>query len=407
MSDFIDNTDDDAALIVMPTINLPSPTDIQENMKEALSGIYKKLEDEISKVPADVSTQAGRDAIRTLAYKIARTKTKLDESATNLTKDQKALIDAVNEERRTLKSTLDEMKVRARKPLTDWEDAEKLREAKVVSEFKYVREYAAGSYDGVPYVDLPAEKLDSLADAIAFKRPCDVAVFGEASENFNALVLDAETAIRERAMKVRQDEKDRAELAKMREERERQEAERQEREAAEREAQRERERAAEAARVAQRAAQDKIDEEARRAAEAERRAAEAEAARIAAEEQRERDAKIAEERRVQAEKDAAEQRERDRLAAAEAEKQRAAQAKREADEARERAVHEERQKARAAELAEKAAADARAADLEHRRKINAAALKALVAASDVDEATAKIIIEAVAKFQIPHMKIEY
>ncbi|MCK4857129.1 MAG: hypothetical protein KAT58_04095 [candidate division Zixibacteria bacterium] len=102
----------ETALIEMPAMNLPSPTEIGEKIHKSFQTIYKKLEQQIEEAEPDVTTNAGREKIASLAYKIARTKTGLDKAATSLTADQKEIIDVVNKERREMRDDLDGLRDR-------------------------------------------------------------------------------------------------------------------------------------------------------------------------------------------------------------------------------------------------------------------------------------------------------
>lgn len=392
--------EDIGSLIEMPKINMPVVSEVKKKVHEGFKQIFDKLEDEIEKVDADVSTAKGRQELISLAFKISRTKTGLDKAATALTEEQKALVNAVNEERRQMKETLDAMRDRVRGPVTAWENAEKERIAIVESEFSFLRNIAAQSYEGVLFTDMSADQLEGLAGFIDAKAPCSEDVFLVAAENFNILVVETHAMIEARADEIRKEERDRQELAALRARQEREELERKERaeaeaEAARIEAQKE-QMAKEAAELAQRQAQEEIDAQTRRAAEAEREKAAAEEARIAAEAKAERVAKEAEEAakkaKILAEK---EREEAERVASERAEREKL------------EAIEEDRRKREASERAERAAEEARAANLEHRKKINNGALKAIVKMSDVSDLDAKTIVEAIAKGQIPNVKIEY
>lgn len=92
---------------------------------------FDKLYDAIlQKVKAhvpDVSTKKGRDEIKSLAFKIARTKTTLDQQGKDLTEGWRDNTKKVNETRNKIKARLEELQASVRKPVDDWEDAEEAR----------------------------------------------------------------------------------------------------------------------------------------------------------------------------------------------------------------------------------------------------------------------------------------
>lgn len=416
-------------LIEMPEIKLPARTEVKAKFKEGFGSVYTKIEKEIAETPVDMTTQKGRDAIRSLAYKIAQTRTGLDDLGKTSTAGLTDVVKAVNEERAEMNETLKKMQADVRAPLTAWEEKEKRREEGVKADFFFLRNIAAQSHNGVQYLDMDADQLDALAGDIDAKTPCDVDVFLDASENFNVLAVEVHATIEGRAVRLRAEERDRQELAALRARQEREETERVEREAAFAEKTRKefeaKEMAAEAARIAQRDAQERIDAETKRAADAERDAEAAKEAKVKADAEAERYREQVKADKIEAEEKAANEKlaaeklaeeriaESNKLAAEEGARQRrqadedAAQAKRQAETDKQAAIKADRHKRDTAERAETAAAEARAADLEHRKKINNAAMSAIMKVSEVTEIEAKTIVKAIANAKIPNVKIEY
>ena len=75
----------------------------------------------------DITTEDGRERIKSVAYKIARSKTTLDEIGKEHVADIKAKSAAIDKERKTIRDRLDALKEEVRGPLTAWEDAEEKR----------------------------------------------------------------------------------------------------------------------------------------------------------------------------------------------------------------------------------------------------------------------------------------
>ena len=84
----------------------------------------------------DISTEKGRKEVASLAYKIARSKTLLDDMGKALGEDAKRKLDAINADRKKARDSLDALKEEIRKPLTDWENADALRIAALEQKIK-------------------------------------------------------------------------------------------------------------------------------------------------------------------------------------------------------------------------------------------------------------------------------
>jgi len=382
-------TETGTALALFPKLNLPSVTGITEQMNKSFGTMYTRIEAGIAELPTDMSIAKNRDAVASYAYSISRTKTGLDEAASGVSSEAKAIVDAVNAERRQLKTTLDTLRDKARAPLDAWQAAEDQRKDLVRSlssfltnieimivgntsaELKVMFDDVNATYIGK---DMHGEDAEMLSDMLteALKK---IAHEIENAERREAEAreleqLRAEKAAREEADRIAAEKKAAEEEVAAQAERDRIERERIAQEAKE---------------TAAREAQEAIDAE-------KRKTEEAEAARIAAEEARQRAEEKAEADRVAA-KAAAEQEAQER-------EERAAQKVR--DEQKAEAARIERER-----LAQERADQERAADEAHRRKINSAAVAAVMKAASITEAEAKSVIVAIYKGQIPQVTIAY
>jgi hypothetical protein len=327
--------------------------------EKTYSQFYEHIKSETASFVPDTSTASGRKEIAALAYKVTRTKTAIDAAGKKLNEEARAQINAVDASRRKIRDELDALADEIRKPLTEWEDAEKRRAARAKEILETVIALgnsapSDGSQEirdrlvelGTVYVDpeIMGDDYDKAIDAQA-----------ESLAHLNAHL--------DRALKA---EADAAELARLRAEQE--ERERLAQEAAEK---------AEAERLArERAEREAAEQKAR-----EERAANA------AREQAEREAREAIERAEREKADAiakAEAEARAILEAAEREKrQREAEAKRVAD--------------------EQAARDA---DKAHRSAVMKAAKEAVIA-QGTDEETAKKIVLAIIAGEVPHVTLRF
>ena len=90
-----------------------------------VAGIEKRARDEAAQ--HDGSTAASRATLVSLAHKVARSKTALDDMGKTLTEEWRVRTNAVNEERRMIRERLDALKEEIRAPVTEFEQREKNR----------------------------------------------------------------------------------------------------------------------------------------------------------------------------------------------------------------------------------------------------------------------------------------
>lgn len=329
-----------------------------------LDPFLKKIREEIDSFVPDVATRKGREAIASIAYKVARSKTALDNVGKELVAELKEVPKKIDAERKRMRDLLDGWQAEVRRPLTEWEEAEEARKAKHQA--------------GIDQINLRLEcrDLDSaeLKTNIAWLEGMAI------GENWEEYEVEASRA-KDKALAALRD----ALVAREKYEAEQAELERLRAEAAARE-QKERE-----------------ERIAREAAEAERLAAErrAQEERDAAA-RREAEAKAAAERRELELKLAAERAEREALEA----QQRAEQAERDALAKAEQAAAAERQRQIDEQARIEREAKAREADKAHKAAINRAALEAFIAGG-MPEDCAKQAVTLIAKRQIPGVSIHY
>lgn len=334
-------------IVSLPSVpNVATFTDEKE-FDKLYDAILKKVKEHVP----DVTTKTGRDAIASLAYKVAKTKVALDKQGLALTVEWRDNTKKVNATRTQIEERLVALQTEVRKPLTDWETAEQAR------------------------VDRHQSALNTLLAFISTP-------LGLASDDLKEMRISVDETVVDASWEEFQD---RAELAK-------QDAlsaldrliaiaEKQEADAAELAALR----AAQAERDRQDAAR-RAEEEAKRAEE-ERIERDRQA-----EEQRKGDlAKAVADAAAQAERDAVERVASAERAAAEA-KERADREIAEANAAAERAAAAERQRIADEQAAAQAEKDRREADIEHRRTVNNSVVTALVACAGIDTDQARKIV---------------
>ena len=375
--------------------------------------IVEAIAKEVRAVETDISTPGGRREIASLAYKIARSKTAVDDMGKELVSEWKQKASVVDAERRRVWDALEALQAEIRKPLTDWEKADKARisaHEAALAEIERIGNFGQ------------REDLQDIGTRIAVSaeihKDRDWQEFAQRAAKARRTVGEKLDAAHKELI-----EAERAAEEVRKAEAERKERERQEREAAiaaraAEDAKREAEAKAEAERqAAERLAQEAAAaaaEQARREREAvETRAQEAEEARLTAERKAEADAAAAraEQERLESERQAAERRaaqaEADRLAAEDRARLNAQVAARKAEEAKQAAVEAERRRVAEEQSVAARAAEARERDRKHRAKVNGEAVNALVTFAALTEDQAKIVVASIARHEIPHTAISY
>ena len=345
--------------------------------QDKFDAFYAKLKADVDAVPVDLSTKKGRDAIASVAAKVRSEKASIDKDRLRLTKEWRDNTALVNGAWNDIKERMDALAVEARKPLTEWEEAEKARIAECDAIITKL------SLDGVVTLDDTAETVRLRGKAV-WETEIDADRFGDKFDQAVRAKDHAVDLLKTALARLIREEEERAELERLRAA----EVERAEKERAEREEHE----------AAVRAAAEALAEDERRAA-----AEKAEQERIAA-------AQREAEERVKAEAEAAAEAERDRIQrehdeALAAERRRAEEAERAAQAERDRAAKEEAD--RKAEADRAAAEQAkREADQVHRTKVKTAAKQAIMSCG-ADEETARKIVVAILAGEVPNIRLEF
>ncbi|HCQ8472420.1 TPA: hypothetical protein OME37_000090 [Klebsiella michiganensis] len=246
---------------------------------DQLDPLIEAIEKEARSLVPDVTTKKGRDAIASMAHKVARSKTYIDNAGKDLVAELKALPKQIDESRRVVRERLDALKDEVRRPLTEWEAEQERIKAE--------------------------EAMNALhAEALAMNEEFDRQLASRIESDHEMALLMNDAFDREQADKAAEAERQRIAHE---EEIKRLAAAAAAREVEQR-AQREREEAAlrEAALKAQAeqaerdriAAEQKAEADKRAAVEAERRKAQEEADRIRREAEQREQARLAEEKRI-------------------------------------------------------------------------------------------------------------
>lgn len=342
--------------------------------EKGLEPWLQKIRDEVRAFVPDTSTAKGRAAIASIAFKVAKSRTALDDAGKKLVAELKEVPKLIDAERKRMRESLEALQEEVRRPLNEWQAAEDARVAQHQAVIKHIENTDTAGMSAA-LIGAKIQDLDS----------CEI---NQELEEFEADAHRAKAAslviLRQAMQDQEKFEAEQAELIKLRAEKE---------------------------------AQEQKDRETRIAQEA------ADKARIETEQkaQRERDAEA---KRVADEKVTADKRENDlRLAAAESERK-AEQAKREKIESDQRAERERKEAAERQEkaveearIAEQKRADAaaaeivrqqeaRAADTAHKSKIMGEA-KVAIMSMNVTEELAKALVMKIYRGEVPNITINF
>jgi len=315
----------------------------------SLGKFYDHVKSEVSGEVPDISTKKGRDRIASLAAKVSKSKVAVEKPGREYLKRIKELPKTIEAELREFTRQMDNLRDETRKPLTEWEEAEKARVATLEAR--------------IAALELPTEDEYGISFAssqlINTLQSIESTAIDESWQEFAskaAIAKDAAIA-RFKAAIARQQkhEADQAELERLRIE------------------------AEEKARIER---EEQIRKE---AMEAERLRAQQEAER----KEREHQAAIDRANRERAEAEAL-----------------AAKEKLEAEERQRKAVEAERERIEREQMAAQQEAERIASNKAHRAKINRESLADLVAFG-MGEAEAKKLIAAIVKGEIANITVNY
>lgn len=120
---------------------------------KAIGTLLKAIEIEACAEVPDVETPDGRKAIISLAYKVARSKTTIDDIGKKYVAEQKAAIAVIDGVRKVARDFLDILKTKVREPLSNWEEVEESRIEKITDKINLIRELGNDmDEDGLVYL---------------------------------------------------------------------------------------------------------------------------------------------------------------------------------------------------------------------------------------------------------------
>lgn len=351
--------------VAIELIVAQTPTLIITDKKQR-EALLEHIGREVDSFVPDVSTKKGRDAIAALAYKVSRTKTAIDLAGQSLKSEWLEKSKAVDESRRKIRDELDIIRDRARKPLEDWEETEKIRMQKCKATLD---ELADASIVRITSAEFAEIRLRRIKDYILDKEELRE-FYDEAASKRDAAISALESAI----IVFKKTEADAVELSRLR-------AESASREAADRETKRvaDEKIAAEKREAEEKSRLERVSSE---AAERSRKDAERKAKEEADQVERER----------QQEAERVKREHQDELNRLRMEKELEDIARRKEEEKRE---------------AEAAEGRRLSADRDHRIAVREAIVAALVSHSPIDDRTADKVFRAIADGMVPNVAISW
>lgn len=351
---------------------------IEDNMSladiwkpENVDAMIDKLEQYKTDFKGNVKTAKGRKAIISFSRKFSSSKVLVDNMGKELVEDWQTKTKAVNTQRRKFKDACDKFRDESRKPVTDFENAEKLVVANQNRTLaRLVDLYnAAGDLDVATYEAYVAEvnaiEIDGDIDSDFYERGRR-----EKEQTLTSLGQKLEAKIKYN--------KDQADLAKLREAEEKRQAE-------EAKKAQEKERKANEKKIKLQAKKDADAKAAKKIADAKEAEAKAKS-----------DAKEAEAKAEREKKEAAKKAEADKKQAVEKAERKA----------KEEAERKERDRF-AQEKKEREEAEEKAADKEHRSKVDTRAKEALIKICGLTASDAAKVVKAASDGNIPCMPITY
>lgn len=335
--------------------------------ENGVQDLFDRMAEQARSIVPDISTKKGRDAIASQAYKVSKSKTAVDNHGKELVAGIKAQAAVIDRDRKAWRDQCDALRDEIRKPLDDWEQAEKDRVAKHESDIQKIKDFANPAL----LSEFNASRINDQIRMLDCYEICSL--FEEFEQEAKIAKFETLEALRKALADREKYEAEQAELERLR--------------------------IAEQQRIQQ-------EHEARIAQEA------AEKARIEAEQKAKAEIEKAErEKREAIEREEALKREAEQSLIREQQaKERAEARARQAEIDKQNAIEAERKRIEDEQFAKEEAArkaeEARQADQEHRKRICNAALQGLIALG-LDDATGKAVLNAINKGLVPNVKIEF
>lgn len=163
--------------------------------KEGTDTVIKQIVEHVNSFAIDAEMEEGREFAKSLAYKVSRAKTMIDDKGKELVADMKKQAGAIDAERKKVRDALDALRDEVKKPVEEWETKERQR----------IDTIETALHDIADLADLPFEATVALIDerlAGIDKQP--LVKWGEYQERMQQVRFDTGLALakaREAAVK--------------------------------------------------------------------------------------------------------------------------------------------------------------------------------------------------------------
>ena len=177
-------------------IALPAESKLADLMANTglLEAMLDNLEKSARSMVTDTSTSSGRDAVRALAAKIAKSKVALDKAGLASTEHLREIVKDTNTRRTIAKDRLTALQAEVRKPLTDWEDAEEQRKEAIKQRLSSIDKGRVDASSTSEQIKAAAAEIGAIIIDDTWAEQITQADFlkGDALDHFAALLPKAE-----------------------------------------------------------------------------------------------------------------------------------------------------------------------------------------------------------------------
>ncbi|MEG8224003.1 hypothetical protein OSJ57_25945, partial [Sphingomonas sp. HH69] len=194
---------------IVPAANAKAAVVLFDQQK--FDAFFAKLKADVEATPIDLATKKGRDAIASVAAKVRSEKASIDKDRLRLTAEWRNMTAQVNGAWNGIKEQMDALAIEARKPLTEWEQAEKDRNDRADAIINQL------ARDAMVGLDDTADDVRARGMAV-YETVLDPALFGDKLEAAQAAKDHAIGTLKAALDRLTREEEDRAELQRLRDE---------------------------------------------------------------------------------------------------------------------------------------------------------------------------------------------
>ena len=125
--------------------------------------LFDRIAEQARSIVFDINNSKDRDAIKSLARKVASSKTAFDAHGKELKEQYTAITSKIDADRKLFRDQCDALRDEIRKPLTDWEDAKKALDLLINEKVEHVKSFSlyTGEYSSASIQNL-IDELNSI-----------------------------------------------------------------------------------------------------------------------------------------------------------------------------------------------------------------------------------------------------